>query len=73
MATILSELAAELTAIRESAARARGSIDRALAECAVRETGAVAREDAVRCETAAEWRSWTADQRRAVTELFSPP
>jgi hypothetical protein len=71
MTTIFSELAAELGAVRESAARARESIEATLAECAIREASAAAREEGVHGAATAEWRSWTPAQRRSVAELFS--
>lgn len=62
---------AALQAIRKSAARARESVDRSLADLTIRKAGTLAREEAVRRATAAEWRSWTLVQRSAVAELFS--
>jgi hypothetical protein len=71
MTTIFSELAAELDAVRESAARARESIDAALEECAIHEASTAAREEGVCRAAEVEWRSWTPAQRRSVAELFS--
>lgn len=73
MTAMFSKLDAELKTIRESAARARLSVDRTLASCALREAQTAVREERVRGAAEEEWASWTSAQRRAVAELFGPP
>lgn len=60
----------ELLAIRESAVRARESIDRALALRAIHEVEPPARAEFVRRAASREWKSWTPAQRHAVGRLF---
>lgn len=63
-------LDALVNAVRESTKKALNAVDLAIASITNRERNAAAREDEIRAKAAAEFNSWTPEQRGAVARLF---